>query len=314
MPLVPDPAVTIRNRLSRSRALPGLARGLRRAYLVTRRVLSRVGFELVFSSYDSPIPDVATLPPGFFEHPSPMLGVDFAVDRQMDFVERELGDYCREFDPPQSSADAGPHRFYLQNGTYESVDAELLYAFVRWLRPERILELGSGYSTLIIRQALERNGRTDAGPLSTYDPYPSPLLGDDWPVSHQSVQDIDLGAFSSLRPGDILFVDTSHTVKTGGDVNHIVLDVLPVLAPGVVVHFHDIFLPYPYSRSHLEDAHFWSEQYLLQAFLSGNEAWETLVGAQAVARTHPERLAATVPSFGPRASPGAFWIRRRELL
>jgi hypothetical protein len=78
-----------------------------------------------------------------------------------------------------------------------------------------------------------------------------------------------------------------------------------------MVHFHDIFLPYPYSRAHLEDAHFWSEQYLLQAFLIGNPGWEVLVGGQAVARIHPDRLRAAIPSFAPGVSPGAFWIRRQ---
>jgi predicted O-methyltransferase YrrM len=231
------------------------------------------------------------------------------LGRQLEFVERELGEFCREFDPPMSAADAGPHRFYLRNGTYETVDAELLYAMARRFKPQRILELGSGYSTLILREALERQDAVDA--LRTYDPYPSHLLMAHWPVTRLPVQDIPDDVFRSLGPGDLLFVDTSHTVKTGGDVNRIVLDFLPILQPGVIVHFHDIFLPYPYSRAHLEGGHFWNEQYLLQAFLSGNEAWEILVAASAIARAHDRRLADLVPSFRPGANPGAFWIRRR---
>jgi hypothetical protein len=94
-------------------------------------------------------------------------------------------------------------------------------------------------------------------------------------------------------------------------VNRVVLDLLPLAAPGVIAHFHDIFLPYDYSRGHIANAHYWTEQYLLQAFLAGNADWEVLVGAQAVARHAPDRLGAVVPSFGPGVSPGAFWIRRR---
>src|SRR5262249_7412214 len=139
----------------------------------------------------------------------------------------------------------------------------------------------------------------------------STLLPPDARVMPLRAQDVPDETFRQLRAGDLLFVDTSHVVKVGSDVTRIVLEVLPLLRPGVIVHFHDIFLPYPYSRGHLEDAHCWSEQYLLQAFLLGNEAWEVLIGAQAVARSRPERLAAAIPSFSPGVSPGAFWTRRR---
>jgi hypothetical protein len=304
--------MSIYDRLSRTTAAPGVLRWLRRGYLLARGLLARVGFELVYASYDSPIPDVRSLEPEFFDRPDPMRGVAFDVDRQMEFVERELAVHTREFNPPMSAAEAGPHRFHLRNGTYESVDAELLYAMVRRFAPRRIVELGSGYSTLIIREALERAGGADiAGTLHTYDPYPSSLLAPDWPVAPIPVQRIGDQVFGELDAGDLLFVDTSHTVKAGGDVNRIVLDLLPILRPGVIVHFHDIFLPYPYSAAHFRDAHFWNEQYLLQAFLAGNEAWEVLVGGHAVARAHPHRLGAAVPSFGPGVTPGAFWIRRR---
>lgn len=299
------------DRLSRARSLPGLAQGLRRAYLSVRPPLRRLGFDLVYASYDSPIPDVAALPPAHFTTPSQMAGIDFDTDTQMAFVEQELGEALTEFGPPVDAEQAGPHHFYLRNGTYESVDAELLYAIVRRFAPRRIIELGSGFSTLIIRQALEAGGRNSDDVLRTYDPYPSDLLAPAWPVQRLSAQEVRLDAFAELGEQDLLFVDTSHTVKAGGDVNRIVLEVLPQLRPGVIVHFHDIFLPYPYSQGHLRDAHFWTEQYLLQAFLSGNADWEVLVGGQAVAQAHPDRLAAAIPSFVPSVSPGAFWIRRR---
>ncbi len=114
-----------------------------------------------------------------------------------------------------------------------------------------------------------------------------------------------------MAPGDILFVDTTHTVKIGSDVNFIVLDVLPRLAPGVIVHFHDIFLPFEYPRRWFEtDGYLWAEQYLLQAFLAFNTAFEVLVPAQALARDQAERLRRVVPRMDPAASPGAFWLQR----
>ena len=300
------------DRLSRRAQGAATARWLRALYLIARRLLGRLGFQLVFSTYDSPIPDFTELEPAFFDRAGPMHGIEFDIDRQLEFVERELAGYCREFNPPVSAREAGSHRFYLRNGTYESVDAELLYAMVRRFRPQRIVELGSGFSTLIIREALARNDDADGiGALETYDPYRSALLPSEARVTPVRGQDVPEEVFVELGADDLLFVDTSHTVRVGGDVNRIVLDILPRLRRGVIVHFHDIFLPYPYSRGLLADAHFWNEQYLLQAFLAENSAWEILVGAAAVARAYAQRVARVVPSFTPEARPGAFWIRRR---
>jgi hypothetical protein len=299
------------NQLSRRSARLRAAVVLRRGYLLTRGVLSRLGFELIFSTYDSPVPDLGSLEPGFFVQADPMRGIAFDPDRQIDFIERELAEFTTEFQPPRTAEETGPGRFYLRNGTYESVDAELLYAMVRRFRPQRMIELGSGFSTLIARDALARNEADPDQVLATFDPYRSDLIPSGVTVGSETAQSIPIETFQQLGADDLLFVDTSHTVKLGGDVNRIVLDILPTLRPGVIVHFHDIFLPYPYSRGHLEDAHFWTEQYLLQAFLSGNPDWEVLVAAFAVARGHPERLGRAVPSFGPGVNPGAFWIRRR---
>jgi len=131
-------------------------------------------------------------------------------------------------------------------------------------------------------------------------------------VSRVGAQELSESVVGELGASDILFVDTSHTVKLGGDVNRIVLDLMPLVAPGVVVHFHDVFLPADYSRGHLEGAHYWTEQYLLQAFLMYNEAWEVLASAQALVRAVPDTVARLIPSFRPGVSPGALWLRRRE--
>jgi hypothetical protein len=124
-------------------------------------------------------------------------------------------------------------------------------------------------------------------------------------------QEVPLAEFESLGRGDVLFVDTTHTVKLAGDVNFIVLDVLPLLAPGVVVHVHDVFLPREYPRAWLEDLGLiWSEQYLLQAFLAMNSGYEVLLSANALAAERPDVLGAAVSSWRLRGLPGAFWIRR----
>jgi Methyltransferase domain len=129
----------------------------------------------------------------------------------------------------------------------------VLYAIVRALRPRRIVELGSGHTSLVLAQACVRNSE-HGSPVhySAFDPFPSvaapppPGLDELVPIRAQEVPGM---VFERLGAGDLLVVDTTHTVKIDGDVNHIVLDVLPRLEPGVFVHFHDIFLPWEYPRA-----------------------------------------------------------------
>jgi hypothetical protein len=189
---------------------------------------------------------------------------------------------------------------------------------IRARKPQRVVELGSGYTTLLIAAACRRNGEEGRQTEHlAYDPYPRPHILGAAPLSPTrlepiSATDVPLRVFSELRAGDILFVDTTHTVKLGSDVNHVVLDVLPVLAPGVIVHFHDVFLPWEYPRAWFQEMrYYWAEQYLLQAFLAYNDAFEVLVPAQAIAREHPDRLARAIPSFAAGASPAALWLARR---
>jgi hypothetical protein len=304
----------VADRLSRREGDDALLRAAQRAYLAVHRGAERAGLHVVRASYDSPIPRRAELPADAFTRESPMRGIDWDVDAQLRFVETELAPYLGEFSAPEGPGEAGEFRF--GNRTYDRVDADLLHGIVRALKPARVLELGSGYTSLVIAGALAANAADGhPGAHAIRDPYASPhvtarpeLAARLQPVSAQQLPEEEVTA---LRAGDILLVDTSHTVKLAGDVNRIVLDLLPLVAPGVAVHFHDIFLPGDYSRGHLDDAHFWTEQYLLQAFLIGNRDWEVLVGAQAIVRHAPDRVAAVVASHRPGASPGAFWIRRR---
>ena len=142
-----------------------------------------------------------------------------------------------------------------------------------------IIEVGSGFSSLLAAEAIARN---DSSALICIEPFPPEFLRKGFPGLHslieKKVQDIDLEFFSQLDSGDILFIDSSHTVKIGGDVNYLFLEVLPRLKPGVIVHVHDIFFPFDYRRDWVMDEfRFWTEQYLLQAFLTFNSEFEVLM-------------------------------------
>jgi hypothetical protein len=268
---------------------------LRRA---ARERLRRRGYDVVARTHESPLPDIGAIPDDTWS-PSELVGVDLRLGDAWVLLEDELAQFVAEF----------PADFELRNGTYESVDAETLYAMLRWARPRRVLELGSGASSHLIQAA-------GVGEHRIFDPYPwaATQLG---PVEGVTVrplraEDIPLAEFTDLGAGDVLFVDTTHTVRTGGDVTRIVLEIIPRLARGVIVHVHDIFLPYDYPRVWIVDLRrAYAEQYLLHAFLAFNDAFEVLLPVHALATADPDRLRRVVPSFGPGVAPGAFWMRRR---
>jgi hypothetical protein len=268
---------------------------------------------VVVKSFYSPIPDLAALPESTWERRSDLPGIRLDLDTQLAFLER-LREPLAEFDPPRAADDA--QVYASGNPSYPLVDAAVLYAIVRGVKPERIVELGSGHSTLVAAAAAVANER-EGSPVDyrAYDPYPkvaqAGLLGLT-ELSRTPAEALPPERFAELGEGDLLVVDTTHTVKTGGDVNHIVLDVLPRLGSGVLVHFHDVFLPWEYPRTWAEDfGLYWAEQYLLQAFLSLNEQYEVACALYALSRERPESLRELVPAWRDDSVPGAFWIRRR---
>jgi predicted O-methyltransferase YrrM len=292
-----------------------LARSSKRAVrALADATARRAGFDLVRRSFYSPLPDRSNLPDSLWSGPSPLPGVDLGEQRAMALL-TDLAPHLSEF----RHALIEKKGFRLENGTYESVDAETLYGTLRHIKPSRVIELGSGTSSHIIAEALKRNeAEGTAAAYRAFDPYPweATELG---PVEGVSVAplgatEVPPATFESLGAGDVLFVDTTHTVKTGGDVPHLFCDVVPTLAPGVLIHFHDIFLPYEYPRGWVIDKRLaWAEQYLLQAFLAFNPAFEVILPVHALARSWPDEVRRLIPSFRPGVAPGAFWIRRREL-
>jgi len=277
-----------------------------RAFRAVRAVADRVGLQVVPKNYYSPIPDLRTLPADIWDRRSELRGIEWDLDAQVAWIERELADAMREFAPPPGYSPDNP--------SYGRVGADLLHGVVRGLRPRRIVELGSGQSTLIMAAATERNRAEGAETeLRTFDPFPTvarPGLPGLASLEAVRAQDVPLDVFTSLQDGDVLFVDTTHTVKVDSDVNRIVLDVLPALAPGVLVHVHDIFLPYEYPRRwHEESGFHWAEQYLLQAFLAGNRGFEVLAATLALCRERPDAMARLAPTWRPGAEASAFWLR-----
>lgn len=168
-------------------------------------------------------------------------------------------------------------RYYFDNDFYTHNDGVTLYSMIRHLKPKRIIEIGSGFSSAIM---LDTNEQSFSGSIKLcfIDPYPERLYGllNEHDKQHcqvivNDVQAVPLELYMDLDAGDILFVDSSHVVKTGSDLHHILFNILPVLRPGVFIHFHDIFFPFEYPKAWVMAGRNWNENYVLRAFLMYND-------------------------------------------
>ena len=192
-----------------------------------------------------------------------------------------MDDFADEFEPPVDGDEATCTEYFWGNSQFSYGDAMAYYCLVRWLRPRRIVEIGSGFSTLVADAAIRKNG---SGEIVCIEPYPRPFLGQTSSVCEliaKPIQAITPEAFAELLvPADILFIDSTHTVKIGSDCLYIYLVLMPSITQALTVHSHDIFLPFgmPLEWSRDLQIH-WTEQYLLYAYLLGNSRARVVFGS-----------------------------------
>jgi predicted O-methyltransferase YrrM len=205
--------------------------------------------------------------------------------------------------------------FRLGNGSFESGDAEFLYQMIRAIKPKQIIEIGSGYSTLMARRAIDRNRKE----ITDYEcrhiciePYEAPWLERfGVTVLRERVEELGNGLFSELGRDDLLFIDSSHIIRPQGDVVTEYLELLPSLRLGVIVHVHDVFSPRDYPPEWVLDRMWlWNEQYLLEAFLSQNTSWRILAALNLLHHRHFEELRRVCPYLDTAREPGSFYIQR----
>jgi hypothetical protein len=278
----------------------------------TRRILNDQGVDVLPSSFYSPVPSVREIERSF-EYAGPEAPFEdcglFDRARMREFLERLLP-FAPEFDPPRD-AEPGSGRFHWTNTFFSHADAMAYYCIVRLLRPRRIVEIGSGFSTLVASAALERNG---SGELVCVEPYPPPFLRGLPRLAHiekAPVQEVPLAFFrQSLADGDILFIDSTHTVKSGSDCVYLYLKALPAIEARVFVHTHDVFLPEPLPQNWLLHLNlYWNEQYLVQALLTGNDRYRVQFGSRYHARHNLDLLDRLMT--GKAASDGgSLWFER----
>jgi Methyltransferase domain len=244
---------------------------------------------------------------------SPPAGVDLREGEQLRYA-RHMAEHYGSL---EFGAEARPGlRYHYENPAFSYGDGITLACTILIHRPANIVEVGSGYSSAATLDIVER--RLDWATRCLFiDPYTDRLEGLLLPgdraqieIMQVLVQDVDLSVYDRLGPGDILFIDSTHVVKTGSDVVHHLRRVLPRLRAGVLVHFHDIFYPFEYPQQWaVTENRSWNELYCLHAFLHSNPDFEIVFFNDYMGRAHREMLGRMMPLF--LANPGgSLWLRK----
>lgn len=240
-------------------------------------------------------------------------GLNLNPTQQLKFLEKlRFGDELKALNfVKQAKTDFS---FFLPNGSFDSGDADFLYQFIRKTKPKKVIEIGSGNSTKLVRLAIERNKR-DTGKDTAHicvEPYEQPWL-ESLPgitLIRERIEKMKFDWSSELSEGDLLFVDSSHIIRPQGDVLTEYLQIFPKLSKGVYVHIHDIFTPKDYLKSWIiDDVKFWNEQYLLEALLSNTNRYEVIASLNYLKHHHYAQLSAVCPYLTNAREPGSFYLR-----
>lgn len=271
------------------------------------------------------------VPPGHFYSPIPSLDeikrdeskIFGNIDREIigfELHETEqlklLNEFVGYYDemPFQSHKQEGL-RYYFENPAYSYSDAILLHCMIRHLKPKRVIEIGSGFSSCM---ALDTNELFFGDSITTtfIEPYPELLMSlikdkdkNTIKLISTRLQDVDLREFETLKANDILFIDSTHVSKINSDVNRIYFDILPRLSSGVYIHIHDIFYPFEYPKDWIYEGRAWNEMYLLRAFLQYNSAFRIVLMNTFMEHFHESFFQQKMP-LCLKNTGGSIWIRK----
>lgn len=262
----------------------------------------------------SPIPNIRDLQKNeakIWSNSFDVLGIDFNDASHCNLLFYVFPKYIEEYDYPLEASNE--ITYYINNGQFGWCDSRILFCMLRHLQPKRMIEIGSGYTSLLTADVNRRFLKQELE-FTCIEPYPRDFLlkgvsGINYLIT-QKVEDLPLSTFSNLQRGDILFIDSSHVSKTGSDVNYLFFEVIPRLSEGVLIHIHDIFLPAEYPREWIiNEGRSWNEQYLVRALLMYTHGFEVLFGSAYAFYKHPELLKKVLQNHLQLG--GSLWLRKK---
>jgi hypothetical protein len=278
-------------------------------------IFSKLGIFPILDNYYQPLVNPKKHLKNLSWNNRKLTGIDLNLDEQLKILNQfNFQDELLQFPLVRNNF----NEYYYNNGLYEAGDSEYLYSFIRHFKPKRIIEIGSGNSTLMVRNAISQNKVEDSNYDITHiciEPYEMPWLKEiEVQLVREKVENIDTSFFQQLESNDLLFIDSSHIIRPQGDVLYEYLEILPALRPGVFIHIHDIFTPKDYPNNWLLDEHLlWNEQYLLEAFLSNNSDFKIIGALNYLKNNHTQLFNTKFPVSANflNLQPGGFWIMRK---
>ena len=239
-------------------------------------------------------------------------GVNLNEAGQLSLLEA-FSEFIPDFVFPEKQA--ADRRYFYHNPMFGYNDAFILYSFIRYFKPKRIIEVGSGFSSALLLDTVDITEGL-APEITFIEPFPgrlnSLMRGADRQrvtILEQHIQDVPVALFRKLGEGDLLFVDTSHVLKIDSDLSRVVFSILPTLGKGVLIHFHDIFWPFEYPKVIMDDGRLWNEAYFLRSFLQYNDAFEILFFTSYLENSHGERMIGE--KTGVQGTGSSLWLRKK---
>ena len=289
--------------------------------------LDRMGLHVLPKHYYTPVPDLAWLDKNrsSWMGRSSLKGIEWDLPKQFEWLKNTCESHYNEVAGLES------YSSFVEGGSgpgYGPIESQVLHCFIRSHAPARIIEIGSGVSTMCMLQAAALNQRDGIRipNITCVEPFPSKNLRQNKKIElvPKICQEVPLSLFESLSSGDLLFIDSSHALKVGSDVARIYLEIIPNLPPGVTIHIHDIYLPYLYPRDVFSMPYWWQETALLAALLVNNQRLSVLSCLSALHYDYPDHLQRLFTDYrpamnneglaaGPTAGhfPASLWLQTR---
>jgi hypothetical protein len=265
----------------------------------------RLGVHIIPVHYYAPVPNIIDLEGTIdvWAKPSAMSGVHVDLDEQIDNLQRVCTPFEREFS-------GNPHYQHATNQQFESgrsrffgyIEAQVLHAVIRCYKPARLIQIGGGVQTHCTSQALAINRREGInGQIICIEPDPVDAIKnmDNVNLIARPIQDVPLEHFTQLQANDIVSIDSNHVVKSGGEVNYIVLEILPIIPKDVLVQIHDMYLPYNYDRDVLRTFLHPNETALVAAFLACNTRYKILFALSMLHYERRQQMQSVLPEYNP---------------
>ena len=279
---------------------------------ISKKILDFIGIFPLTDHYYEPQFNFKKLSKNFNKRRN-LTGINFQLNNQLHNLSNLI--FKNELIELKLEKNSPNYSFTIDNSFFERGDTEIYYQLIRQLQPKNILEIGSGYSTLIALEAIKKNKEIHGANtnITCIEPYENDWLNDlNVNVLRKKIEDVDEKYYLNLKHGDILFIDSSHIIRPQGDVLKIFLEIVPRLNKGVLIQIHDIFTPKDYPEKWvIKENKFWNEQYLVESIIMNNNNYEIYLILNYLKNKAYKELKDVCPYLKKSTEPGSIYLLKK---